>query len=180
LRAALRWEAPFPTTRSCAQSWQRPADCVYDISCAGCSVPRPMPNAARGTTLDHVSGSERFTPSHTQSQIEDCSLDRGLPDGSPRGCVGLQSQSQAGPSNLSGTAVPVPNQSLHPHRDSSPSPGRPLYRAIPHSALGVWNITTIRIIYPCEYSDMPCLSALRMAASHIMQSDGPTLKQVLS
>ena len=30
LRAALGWEAPIPTTRSRAQSWQRPADCVYD------------------------------------------------------------------------------------------------------------------------------------------------------
>ena len=69
-------------------------------------------------------------PRHTQSQIEDCSLcnGSGMLDPVTQGYVGWQSQSQAGPSTLSGTAVPVPGRSLNPLWDCSPSPSSVLQK----------------------------------------------------
>ena len=92
----------------------------------------PPPNAPIPPTVSNVATSSKAStagqdPSHTQSQIEDCSLSKGPWDGHPshpRVC-GTAVSVPDNPSSLSGTAIPVPVQSLKPLGTAVPVPGSP-------------------------------------------------------
>jgi len=87
--------------------------------------------AAGFTLMAHLVTTDRpgvaFQVTHSpRLRIAVFAMALGCSTQSLKGCVGWQSQSQAGPSILSGIAVPVPGQSLNPLWDLSPSPEQPL------------------------------------------------------